>query len=246
MRRQIEELAKRIFLILEKAWQLQDGRLVDFKLEFGIDSDGNLLLSDVVDADSWRVIRNGGYFDKQIYREGATPDEYAVKLAATAEITSLFKVPKQQIILWRGSDKDDLEPFGRGYLPFLHSDVPMVYHTRSMHKEPVLGYQELHSKIQEVPDTVIIDYVGKSNGAGPMISANCTVPVINVPQSFKVFPDDVWSSLRTPSDVSCSTILEPANAVQEAMKILAMRNPLLYMILRYEQEKRLVNVIPAF
>lgn len=245
-RKYVEELAKRVFLILEKAWQLQGGRLVDFKLEFGFDDEGNIYLSDVVDADSWRVIRDGGYFDKQIYRDGASPNDYAIKLAATAEITAQFTLPKQRVVIWRGSDKDDVSQFEKAYEPYLKSGVPMLYHTCSMHREPSRGLQELYNLLQEVPDAVIIAFVGKSNGAGPIISANSTVPVINVPQSFKSFKDDVWSSLQTPSDVSCTTSLEPKNALLEAMKILSARNPLLYSIIRYEQEKRMVNVVPAF
>jgi len=38
------------------------------------------------------------------------------------------------------------------------------------------------------------------------------------------------------------TVLDPQNASLAALQVLAMRNPLLYMQLRLEQEERLVNV----
>ena len=51
----MRRIARRTFLALEKAWQLEGGTLVDLKVEFGFDSKGHLLLADVIDNDSWRV-----------------------------------------------------------------------------------------------------------------------------------------------------------------------------------------------
>lgn len=70
-----------------------------------------------------------------------------------------------------------------------------------------------------------------------------TVPVITVPASGKEFPDDVWSSLRAPSNVPVMTILDPANAVFAALQILSSRNPGLYAHLRGRVEERTVNFI---
>jgi phosphoribosylaminoimidazole carboxylase/phosphoribosylaminoimidazole-succinocarboxamide synthase len=69
------------------------------------------------------------------------------------------------------------------------------------------------------------------------------VPIITVPASFKDFPEDVWSSLRTPSNVPVMTVLEPANAVLAALQILSARNPRLYARVRSEIESRAINVI---
>ena len=96
---------------------------------------------------------------------------------------------------------------------------------------------------QEIPDSVIIAYVGRSNGAGPTLSAISTIPVITVPARFNEFPDDVWSSLRAPSNVPVMTVLEPANAVLAAIQILSARNPRLYARLRGQIENRTVNTI---
>jgi phosphoribosylaminoimidazole carboxylase/phosphoribosylaminoimidazole-succinocarboxamide synthase len=115
--------------------------------------------------------------------------------------------------------------------------------TCSIHKEPVAGAATFNRMIQEVPDTVVIANIGRSNGAGPVLSAMSSIPVITVPASAKDFPEDVWSSLRAPSKVPVMTVLEPANAVLAALQILSARNPRVYAHLRTEIESRTVNVL---
>jgi phosphoribosylcarboxyaminoimidazole (NCAIR) mutase len=121
----------------------------------------------------------------------------------------------------------------------------MTIVTCSIHKEPVAAADILNRMIQEVPDSVVIANIGRSNGAGPTLSAMSTIPVITVPASVKDFPEDVWSSLRAPSNVPVMTVLEPANAVLAALQILSARNPRIYALLRSEIENRAVNTIPV-
>jgi phosphoribosylcarboxyaminoimidazole (NCAIR) mutase len=66
--------------------------------------------------------------------------------------------------------------------------------------------------------------------------------VITVPAGYKEFHEDIWSSLRTPSNVPLMTMLDPANAVLAALRILAMRNPAIYSALRFQQEERMTNI----
>ena len=237
---EMQHLARQAFLVLEKAWQLEGGTLVDFKVEFGFDTKGRLLLADVIDNDSWRVIENGSYIDKQVYRDGGALDDVAEKYRLVAETTSRFRLPRQRIILWRGSEKDKTDAFSAALGDF--SGLMSVV-TCSVHKQPVAAAGILAAMIQEVPDSVMIAYIGRSNGAGPTLSALTTVPVITVPASLKEFPDDVWSSLRAPSNVPVMTVLEPANAVLAALQILSARNPRLYAHVRGEIEARAVNVM---
>ena len=237
---EMRRIARQAFLVLEKAWQLEGGTLVDLKVEFGFDSKGNLLLADVIDNDSWRVIEGGAYIDKQVYRDGGALDDVAAKYRHVAEITSHFRVPRQRIILWRGSEKDKTDAFSEA-LGELADMMTVV--TCSVHKEPVNAAGIFHRMVQEIPDTVVIAYIGRSNGAGPTLSAMSTVPVITVPASIKEFPDDLWSSLRAPSAVPVMTVLEPANAVLAALQILSGRNPRLYANVRGEIENRTVNTI---
>ncbi|HEY6256369.1 MAG TPA: phosphoribosylaminoimidazolesuccinocarboxamide synthase [Xanthobacteraceae bacterium] len=237
---EMRRIAAHAFLVLEKAWQLEGGTLVDLKVEFGFDPKGNLLLADVIDNDSWRVVESGAYIDKQVYRDGGALDDVAAKYRRVAEITSRFALPRQRIILWRGSESDKTEVFSDalGELADLMSVV-----TCSVHKQPVAAAGILQRMTQEIPDSVVIAYIGRSNGAGPTLSAITTVPVITVPASAKEFPDDVWSSLRVPSKVPVMTVLEPSNAVLAALQILAARNPRLYAHVRGEIESRTTNTI---
>jgi len=237
------EIARRAFLALEKAWQLQNGRLVDYKVEFGLNADGKLRLADVIDSDSWRVVDLGGkYMDKQLYRDGAKLDEVAAKFRYVAAITENFKIPAQRIVLWRGSDKDSVEEFTKAISIMAPTLTAAQLITCSVHKQPAQAYRLLQKSVQEVPDSVFIVIIGMSNGGGPTLSANTTNPVITVPATYKQFPDDVWSSLRGPSLVPVMTVLEPANAVLAALRILSARNPAIYSSLRYNLEKTLTDM----
>lgn len=65
-----EVVARDVNTYLRDAWQILDGTLYDFKLEFGILPDGSVALADVVDCDSWRVNWKGVQLSKQGYRDG--------------------------------------------------------------------------------------------------------------------------------------------------------------------------------
>jgi len=237
---EMRRIARQAFLVLEKAWQLEGGTLVDLKVEFGFDSKGRLLLADVIDNDSWRVIEDGSYIDKQVYRDGGALDDVSAKYRRVAEITDRFRLPRQRIILWRGSETDKTDAFTAALGPL--ADLMTVV-TCSIHKEPVAGAATLHRMAQEVPDTVVIAYIGRSNGAGPVLSAMSTIPVITVPASAKEFPEDVWSCLRAPSKVPVMTVMDPSNAVLAALQVLSARNPAIYAHVRAEIEARTMNTI---
>lgn len=242
LRAEIEQIKRKVFLILEAALRPYGLRLVDFKIEFGITRDGRLVLADVIDSDSWRVVKDKSYMDKQIYRDGGSLDEVLAKYQKMADITDRFELPMQQLIVWAASPKDELAPFKAAFEGYGGTGACLfTTNARSLHKQPVLALEEVCRLVNDVPDTVIVVYVGLSNGAGPTISANVTVPVITVPASWKDCREDIWSSLRTPSETPVSTILEPANAVLHALQILAMRNPRIWAELRYRQEERLQN-----
>lgn len=85
--------AVKIFLIVEAAWKdAPDGGIVaDFKLEFGKTFDGQIVLADVVDADSWRVQTfSGERLSKQPWREGCSDDEFLAILNKVVQITDFF------------------------------------------------------------------------------------------------------------------------------------------------------------
>src|SRR6202011_4409578 len=87
----MRRIARLTFLALEKAWQLEGGTLVDRKVECGRDTKGRLRLADVIDNDSWRVLENGAYLDKQVYRDGGALDTVVEKYRRVADITANFR-----------------------------------------------------------------------------------------------------------------------------------------------------------
>jgi phosphoribosylaminoimidazole-succinocarboxamide synthase len=74
----MEMMTEKAFLALESAYAQVGLTVVDFKIEFGMDSSGLVTIIDVIDADSWRAWIDGDpekAVDKQYFRDH--PDEPA-------------------------------------------------------------------------------------------------------------------------------------------------------------------------
>jgi phosphoribosylaminoimidazole-succinocarboxamide synthase len=92
----MRSVAREAFRHLCIAWETLGGDLVDMKVEFGIpiaDSrqrKQRILLADVIDNDSWRVLFENEHLDKQLYRDGKSLDVVAAKYKRVAELTAQF------------------------------------------------------------------------------------------------------------------------------------------------------------
>ncbi len=87
----MSELALMAFRMLRRAWDLKGFDLADFKIEFGLDESGKFYIADVIDNDSWRLLQDGEYMDKQIYRDGGNLKTVQENYAMIAHLTTNFK-----------------------------------------------------------------------------------------------------------------------------------------------------------
>jgi phosphoribosylaminoimidazole-succinocarboxamide synthase len=67
---EMARISIRSFLLVENAFAMLRCKLADSKDEYGISTEGMLLLADVKDNDSWRLLRGDTHLDKQGYRDG--------------------------------------------------------------------------------------------------------------------------------------------------------------------------------
>ena len=228
-------ITRRVFLVLEKAWAMMGYRHIDFKIEFGLTADGRLVVADVIDNDSWRVLNKlWEDFSKQAFRDGESLDEVERKYGIVANLLQQFRVPEQVLVVWRGSEKDawiaDEE---------LVNNIPgvdMAKITLSGHKQTKKCLEMLDQIQIQYHSGVILDTIGMSKGLGPILAAHTTWPVIGVPTTADEFHEDVWSNLRLPSQTPMLVCLE-RNGVRAALNILAQQNPTLYMQQQFEIEE---------
>ena len=87
----IEEATRKAFLVLERAWGQLGHKLVDLKVEFGINAKGELLLADVIDNDNWRLrTSDDKEVSKQLFRDGHPLAEVEEKYALVARLVERF------------------------------------------------------------------------------------------------------------------------------------------------------------
>ncbi|QQS20539.1 MAG: hypothetical protein IPL87_03125 [Candidatus Moraniibacteriota bacterium] len=89
----IFETTTKVFMLLEEAWKRLGCRLVDFKIEYGIDTEGNLLIADVIDNDAWRLrTQNWEELSKQRFRDGENMETIGELYQYVAELSRRLKL----------------------------------------------------------------------------------------------------------------------------------------------------------
>jgi phosphoribosylaminoimidazole-succinocarboxamide synthase len=88
------DTGRAVFAVLERAWADHGIELADLKIEFGHTTDGQLIVADMIDNDSWRLWPAGDkaqMLDKQIYRnmQTVTAEGLATVKHKYAEVAAL-------------------------------------------------------------------------------------------------------------------------------------------------------------
>lgn len=243
-----------VFEILERAWGTRNCALIDMKIEFGVDADGQLLVADVIDSDSWRLWPSGDkrlMVDKQVYRNLASvsaSDLDTVKrnfLWVSEQLDNIAPTNDHLVVVLMGSpsDKDHCEKIAK-HCRDLGLNVEL--RVTSAHKGTKTTLHIVNEYESVLSNLVFITVAGRSNGLGPVLSGNTNYPVINCPPTR---PDnvqlDVWSSLNLPSGLGCATVLYPEAAALNAAQILGLGNFLIWSKLRVKQLNNYASLIYA-
>ena len=136
-----------------------------------------------------------------------------------------------------GSDRDlDFSREIGKYLKLLGVDYE--FRVASAHKTPEKVLEILRSL--EAEKVVYITVAGRSNALSGFVDANTSKPVIACPPYSQKFGGaDIYSSLRMPSGVGCTVIVEPEGAAIAAAKVFALENKELEERVRdYQSSKR--------
>ncbi|KAE9420815.1 hypothetical protein Angca_003970, partial [Angiostrongylus cantonensis] len=222
------------------------------QVEFGVSSDGQILLADVIDNDSWRVWPHGDrrlQLDKQFYRDMKEVTSEALQelisnyekvMELTAGFCSTTPLCRAVIIMGSPSDRDHCERISASCKLLGIASIPRISSAHKTTHETLEILSEYEN--DEIP-TVIIAVAGRSNGLGPVLAGNSTLPVINCPpvnESNMML--DIWSSVRMPSGIGCSTVFGAEEAALCAAKFLASHDYMIFGKILCQQLSNLVKL----
>lgn len=243
-----------VFEILERAWQTRNCALIDMKIEFGVDENGEILVADVIDSDSWRLWPSGDkrlMVDKQVYRNLATVTKSDLEVVkrnftwVSDQLDNILPTNDHLVVILMGS-ASDTEHCQKIAKSCTSLGLNVELRVTSAHKSTKGTLQIVSEYEGVIQNLVFICVAGRSNGLGPVLSGNTTYPVINCPPvKADNVTTDIWSSLNVPSGLGCGTVLYPEAAALNAAQILGLTNFMIWSKLRVKQVNNLTTLIKA-
>jgi 5-(carboxyamino)imidazole ribonucleotide mutase len=153
----------------------------------------------------------------------------------------------QKIVILMGS-KSDLS-FARKIEEFIEKEGFMVkceYSISSAHRTPNILLKKLKKYENTGEDFIYITIAGLSDALSGIVAAFSTHPVIACPPDIEKWGfTKTFSSVMTPKGVPVLLVTKPENAALSAIKILALKNPLLQKKISLYIEKIKKDVIYA-
>ncbi len=184
------ELARLTFDVLSHAWRRRDVLLVDLKIEFGRlaggENQGQLVIADVIDNDSWRIWPQGReelMLDKQIYRNLQSVDDAALESVKrayerVADLVGTFPVMRPGMAAVIADAPSQVERANEIVTALGQLGVPTVRHVASPSTTP--GYVlQLMQQLEASFARLIVIAVGENDLLRSMLDANSSAPVLD-------------------------------------------------------------------
>uniref|UniRef100_A0A6I8QQX7 Phosphoribosylaminoimidazole carboxylase; phosphoribosylaminoimidazolesuccinocarboxamide synthase n=1 Tax=Xenopus tropicalis TaxID=8364 RepID=A0A6I8QQX7_XENTR len=200
-----------IFEIIEKSWRAQDCTLVDMRIKFGVDvTKKEVLLTDIkCGSQALWPAGNKSQLKNNLCLDGQS--RVVVLMASTSDLVHCEEIKKS------------CSKYG----------MKCELRVASAHTGPQETLEIIAEYEGDYIPTVFIAVAGGSNGLGAIVAANSSHPVINCPPLSEDWSTkDIWSSLRVPSGLGCSTVLSPEAAAQFAARIFGINSHMVWSKLR--------------
>ncbi len=184
------ELARLTFDILSHAWRKRDVMLVDLKIEFGRlaggENQGQLVIADVIDNDSWRIWQQGReelMLDKQLYRNLETVDEPALEMVKqayerVADFVGTFPVMRSGMVAVIADSASQVERANEIGKALGQLGVPSVRHVASAASTPGFVLQ-LMAQLEASFARLVVIPVGENELLRSMLEAASSAPVVD-------------------------------------------------------------------
>ncbi len=184
------ELARLTFDILSHAWRKLDVMLADLKIEFGRlaggENQGQLVIADVIDNDSWRIWPQGReelMLDKQLYRNLETVDEPALEMVKqayerVADFVGTFPVMRSGMVAVIADSAAQVERANEIVKALGQLGVPTARHVANAASTPGFVLQ-LMAQLEASFARLVVIPVGENELLRSMLEAASSAPVVD-------------------------------------------------------------------